>query len=522
VDHPPLLETEATTLEEQMQSVLELMNARAVGRATNEQVEAAVERMLQQQPPPEEATAKHPAKKPEPKIEQDTENYDFDDEEEEVEEKKPESEPVVKEEPPVKRRGRGRPRKRTKPDVDYTVYEEIPLGAQGAKMMTTFGDGKRPRPAAVEAALLGTRRRLQAVVQDARHVRRQQRKLYKEAQESMRSYKPKKPEERLRSELSSELLFRATAEGNDRLSYDPPCGFDLDELRQLLPEEMNAYTRWNQMHAAAAEGKKSSENSNKNNNGDKTDNEEEWTEPEEEPDASGHLRERAAQFDVRTDKMKEDWYMNFSELRAMGSFLSKRGKQDSGATNVGSGWGNMSKQAIRFLHWAGFEPGTALPPPNEGTADALAFLAYDFLGRIVEKAICLRNIEKQKRSSGQVNEADMLLELSQGEQLEVQDIARAMEDPDIKPVPLYSGAAEKEKQHVGTQLYFGPGFEDRLEMEMEEMLAGGSLKLSEEERKVRQEEDELFARLDHPPSDGKKKRSRSSMEITTRAKRKRG
>jgi hypothetical protein len=39
---------------------------------------------------------------------------------------------------------------------------------------------------------------------------------------------------------------------------------------------------------------------------------------------------------------------------------------------------------VRFLHWVGFDPATELPPPDEETAEALAFLAYDVFGRIIE------------------------------------------------------------------------------------------------------------------------------------------
>jgi hypothetical protein len=42
------------------------------------------------------------------------------------------------------------------------------------------------------------------------------------------------------------------------------------------------------------------------------------------PVAAGHLEERAAQFDARTEQMKDDWYMQFAECR-LGSFLPKRG-----------------------------------------------------------------------------------------------------------------------------------------------------------------------------------------------------
>jgi hypothetical protein len=44
-----------------------------------------------------------------------------------------------------------------------------------------------------------------------------------------------------------------------------------------------------------------------------------------------------------------------------------------------------------------------------------------------------------------------------------------MNDPDIKPVALYSAESGSGKaQKPAVQLYFGPGFEDRIEMELDE------------------------------------------------------
>jgi hypothetical protein len=125
----------------------------------------------------------------------------------------------------------------------------------------------------------------------------------------------------------------------------------------------------------------------------------------------------------------------------------------------------------------------------------LAFLAYDFFGRIVEKAIFLRNLEKMRLKGQSPDETKMMLELKDGEQLTPEDIERAMEDPDIKPLPLYSSDGK-----TGPQLYFGPGFEDRLEMELEELI-GGEMGVSEEDAKIREEEDALFAKLAGPPPD---------------------
>lgn len=117
------------------------------------------------------------------------------------------------------------------------------------------------------------------------------------------------------------------------------------------------------------------------------------------PVAEGHLEERAAQFDARTDVMENDWYLKFSEVRR-GSFLprksgmkktderewdAKRKKSKSRGRPKAGNWESMSATSVRFLHWVGFDPRSALPPPNDEVTEALAFLAYDFMGRIVEK-----------------------------------------------------------------------------------------------------------------------------------------
>jgi hypothetical protein len=118
-------------------------------------------------------------------------------------------------------------------------------------------------------------------------------------------------------------------------------------------------------------------------------------------EGGGHLLERAKQFDVRTDLMDQGWYISFSDIRK-GSFLPRKVQQEgdveweenrknSSSDNRGGGrkengvWAHMTAKSARFLHWVGFDPTKGLPPPNEETTNALAFLGYDFMGRIVEK-----------------------------------------------------------------------------------------------------------------------------------------
>jgi hypothetical protein len=130
--------------------------------------------------------------------------------------------------------------------------------------------------------------------------------------------------------------------------------------------------------------------------------------------------------------------------------------------------------------------------------EALAFLAYDFMGRIIEKAIYLRNIEKKN------GDKNLLLELQDGEQLEAEDIEKAINDSTIRPVPLYSSLENDDfsSMPIAASLYFGPRFEDRLEMEMEELASGKKRKrLSPGELEIRKREDELFRKLaDAPPA----------------------
>lgn len=142
---------------------------------------------------------------------------------------------------------------------------------------------------------------------------------------------------------------------------------------------------------------------------------------------------------------------------------------------------HMPAVVVRFLHWLGFEP-PEVPPPDNETTQVLAFLGYDRMGRIVEKAIYLRNLKKKQRTGGkatakrdQDNDIEnpssfKLRELSSGEQLTADDIKEALEDPDVKPAPLFGLDAEKKEGELprNVQLYFGPGFEQRLELELEE------------------------------------------------------
>jgi len=457
-------------------------------------------------------------------------------------------------------------------------YDGIPFGRQGAYMVTSFGDGPNPLPESVGAALRGCRLLLQTAIRDARCVRRDQQSQFvratlaatasrhkKKKREQIGSSYPeddhddggtdgsgrRRPRPRVEP-LSAEMMFRATSVSTagtgtvaagpgtggkkrkiktsrayDPLVYAPACGFGVEELDALFPEEMNAYRRWNEMESSANPENDTAAKAAAKADGDEDEVDDDDDDEDEVDGAAstsaddnkkadvdiegaaanvvgGHFAERMNQFDVRTDRMKKEWYLVFSDLR-QGSFLprrigkktsqsdrdweSKQGPKKRGRMKDGT-WGNLPAMTVRFLHWVGFEPLSALPPPNEDTAQALAYLGHDFVGRIVEKAIQLKKPNSD------------IVELTNGEQLTESDIERAMADPEIKPTPLYSADGEGRETATAAvpQLYFGPGFEDRLEMELEEMMGSKDPKdVPARERKIRLEEEALFAKLAAAP-----------------------
>lgn len=339
----------------------------------------------------------------------------------------------------------------------------------------------------MRAALECTRKTLQFAVFDARAIRRKAQANFAKAKIATNI-----SGRRLRRGLAANvtvthqqiadpsLLYRSL-EKHDKLAYQPKSGFDSEQLEWLFPEEMKAYDRWVEMHESyeASRGDKEDENSNADEDNQAPEN----LQPQE--PLGGHLQERAAVFDDRTTEMKENKYLEFSKVR-QGSFLprgishrktkaekewesfsqstSKRGKKVTGT------WDHMTAGMVRFLHWLGFDP-PRMPAPDDDTTHALAFLAYDRLGRVVEKAIILRNlarVEGDTKASVHNPSSVDLRKLAAGEQLSLADIERAIEDPDIKPRALYALDDNDKSTKPNVQLYFGPGFENRLELEMEE------------------------------------------------------
>ena len=260
----------------QMQQVLQLMSARTRGKVSNEEVEKAVSQVLSLAGMGVPAsgslassseTKSQPAKQkapPDARITLDTEDYDFDEDDndtkqEGAKEKQENTQEKQKPLPPTKKR------EIAPPKYDY---EHIPMGQQGAKMMTAFGDGEDPHPDVVSATLLGARRLLQVTIQDARALRRKAKQQFLRARADVaKDYTSKKTrdaaaaralkyqttqqqdnkhdqQQRPQEVADPSMLYRAMS-GHDKLAYDPKCGFDYDQLKALFPEEMTSYARWN-------------------------------------------------------------------------------------------------------------------------------------------------------------------------------------------------------------------------------------------------------------------------------------
>jgi hypothetical protein len=308
--------------------------------------------------------------------------------------------------------------------------------------MQTFGDGPIPKPDAVSTTLAGTRQLLHMAIKDARALRRKMKLAFLQAKSQVTGRDQVKIHNRNRtkrtststmtisetdektnhptpSSVDAELQFQAFG-GISKISYDPPCGFDEEQIEKLFPEEMYAYRRWKSMHKAATDNSNSNvldkkqilkgSSSDATIDGDlpasiegqdvENDEDDVAVEVENDPkDWGGYLQSRLSQFDARTEQMKDDFYLKFSEVRR-GSFLPpsflnqdekiweklRKENRPRGRLNLTlSTWETLPAQHVPFLHWLGFSPRSALPLPSEVTTQALAFLAYDFFGKIVEK-----------------------------------------------------------------------------------------------------------------------------------------
>jgi hypothetical protein len=468
----------------QMEGILELLSQRASGHVDNTLVETAVQKVLASigaVPPPRKQEDGEVSK---PSFKVDMGNYD-DDEDDEINGDGQEaiSKPVASHtNVPIA------------PKLNYAIQEykellnDIPMGKVGSQMMTTFGDGPQPDIEALQLALKGVREALQLIVMDARAVRRKATAHFAHAQEQALSGFRKMKKLETQQVVDPSLVYRAMlgeeANAHDPLGKNKPCGFDVEQLKTLYPEEVRAYHRWNELHSeytelASEKAIEAEDDGHPKAEGESSGAQQPECDDDEEKDddkeyLGGHLKERAATFDARTADMEKDTYIKFSRIR-QGSFLPRRQQRSQlemeweaidrkrGRMKEGS-WMRMSAVSVRFLHWLGFDP-PEKPPPDADTTQVLGFLGYDRMGRIVEKAVHLRNAKRNKDGE---NPLDLRLrKLPEGEQLTKEDIQEALEDPDVKPESLF----RLERQSHGlpnTQLYFGPGFEQRLELELEE------------------------------------------------------
>ncbi|KAL3944446.1 MAG: hypothetical protein SGBAC_001474 [Bacillariaceae sp.] len=509
-------------LDDQMEMVLQLMTKRTKGESTNAQIESAVSDILQSMgagPVSKDGSQDNNssdkagkassvqqsnAKASKTAIQVDVDDYDDVD----VKLQSINLPPPSKEES-----GHG---DTTKSDGDRNEEEYkdeislIPMGIEGAKMMATFGDSRYPDPNALKEALLGTRRTLQLAIMDARAIRRKIKKRFDEAKRMNRRLDQSSLAQA--SSLDPTMLQRSLTP-HDRLGYNLPCGFDIEQLESLYPEVMREYRRWNEMYQRSQRKNAATEKEDDKEGNPSPDGPTEVVEEDNTETMGGHLKERASHFDTRTDNMPSEGYFRFSKVR-QGSFLSRgkrqrKSKEDiewekrnniKGKRGRQTDWEKMDAKTIRFLHWLGFDPTTSMKPPDDATTHALAFLGYDTMGRIVEKAIHLKSSDLSRSPSGTESRSIglELWQLKEGETLLPEDITRALKDPEVQPAAMYSldGLSVPSLQR-----YFGPGFEERLELEMEELAASdeGKSKAAKEDVDCHKKESALFVKMSSPP-----------------------
>ena len=246
---------DSSSVEDQMQEVFALVTARSRGQASDKQVEAAVARILSNK----KSASNTPRQQQEHPValhQADMEDYD------DLEDEDTKQPATSKKPPPNITSSKKRPiddidQQNNEHDEDYQeALARIPLGKQGAYMITSFGAGSKPPPEVVSAALLATRKCIQMAIQDARALRRKQKHQFATARAALSPRKQKKPQ--LKHELDPHMLYRAIS-GYDALAYAPKCGFTIEQLQDLFPEEMNAYQRWKKMHAETKEKQEGAE-----------------------------------------------------------------------------------------------------------------------------------------------------------------------------------------------------------------------------------------------------------------------
>lgn len=227
-------DTSENDVSNQLDSIVSLVLARSRGEVENDAVENALTSLVGSSAPPNNAaeseskaveTAVATSNPTQQAMIPDLDDYDDD------------GEDAPK--PPAKR-PRGRPRKNPEippPDLRREgLIEQIPLGKMGERMLVTFGDGPKPLPEVIDAALMGARTCLQQAILDARALRRRLKEKWHRAKDAANNRAST-------GDIDVDMYFRAL-EGTDRLKFNLPCGFDTAQLEQLFPEEMRAYQRW--------------------------------------------------------------------------------------------------------------------------------------------------------------------------------------------------------------------------------------------------------------------------------------
>jgi hypothetical protein len=128
---------------------------------------------------------------------------------------------------------------------------EIPLGPLISKMLTNFGDSPNPSPLVCSLVLSAVRTFLHTAIKDARALRRTLVLEYKKGRESVVTYGKVSSNDTTDishktspSPISSAIMLFKVTRGYDTLSYNVRCGFDIDGLEILYPEEIKAFRKW--------------------------------------------------------------------------------------------------------------------------------------------------------------------------------------------------------------------------------------------------------------------------------------
>lgn len=166
--------------------------------------------------------------------------------------------------------------KRIKTTSPALNIDDVPLGLEGQRMMVTFGDGHNPVPAAVSAALEGTRSCIQRAIRECRCLKRKERLEFQRARKFATYHRSRVAD--VQADLAEAVegkvcggvdavsMFKAAVgeigpsrdddvvgdgdvdddNGNASGVIAGHCGpgFDSGQINSLFPEEMGAYDRW--------------------------------------------------------------------------------------------------------------------------------------------------------------------------------------------------------------------------------------------------------------------------------------